>query len=60
MKGEFHSMKECEVCKELNYDRKKHPSSIVHVTEIKVDGSYYNWGCDINYCPECGKRITGK
>lgn len=47
----------CLVCKELREDRTKHPSSIIHITEIRIDGAYYNWGCDINYCPECGRKI---
>lgn len=46
-------MNECTYCKELNEE--KYP---ITITEIKVQGSYYNWGCEIKYCPHCGKLLT--
>lgn len=48
-------MSECIVCKELNEEKEQ-----VTIVEVKIAGWYYLWGCDILYCPACGKKITHK
>lgn len=48
-------MNECEVCKDLNEEKEQ-----VTITEVKIAGWYYLWGCDIMYCPMCRKKITHK
>jgi sarcosine oxidase delta subunit len=45
-------MKDCPYCEELNEE--KYP---VAITDIKIQGSYYRWNCEIIYCPRCGKRL---
>lgn len=46
-------MSKCETCEELN--KEKEQATIV---EIKIEGWYYLWCCDILHCPTCGKKIT--
>ena len=50
----------CDRCRDLIEDRTKHPYTIIEITEIRADGSYYNWFCPIHYCPQCGKKIEVK
>lgn len=45
------SMNGCPYCKQLNEE--KYP---IEITEIRIQGSYYNWNCHIHYCPYCGER----
>lgn len=47
--------KKCKTCAELNEE-----SFAVYITQVKIEGWYYHWGCQIQYCPVCGKRIEGK
>ena len=48
-------MSECKICKELNEEKEQ-----VTITEVKIAGWYYHWGCDVMYCPACGRKITHK
>jgi hypothetical protein len=48
-------MSECEICKDLNEEKEQ-----VAISVVKIAGWYYHWGCDIMYCPACGKKITHK
>ena len=43
----------CIACEELSEERFP-----VEIESVKTrDGGYYNWGCEILHCPNCGKKI---
>lgn len=45
-------MNECTYCEELNEEKWS-----MEITELKIQGGYYNWHCKIRYCPHCGKLL---
>jgi hypothetical protein len=45
-------MNECTYCEELNEE--KFP---IEITELRIQGGYYNWHCEIRHCPYCGKLL---
>ena len=45
--------KDCPYCKELNEEEQP-----MMVTEIRIHSAgYYNWRCEIHYCPYCGTPL---
>ena len=45
----------CQYCKD--FKEEKFP---IEISELRIEGSYYNYHCPINYCPNCGKPIYDK
>ena len=42
----------CCTCEALNEEQ-----SMIYVSELRIDGNYYNYGMQIIYCPECGTKL---
>lgn len=42
----------CKSCKEFNEE-----SEVITITEVRVQGKYYNYQCQIKHCPSCGELL---
>jgi len=46
-------MNDCIFCKEFNTEPNDISISEIHISSV----GYYKYGCPINFCPYCGKKL---
>jgi len=42
----------CKYCKDFNEEKEE-----MNMSQLEISGSYYNYECPINFCPNCGLKI---